>query len=73
MAVNSFSNMLQKVDDKDELIQGQLETSQMQENKTGLPDNLKSGMEQLSGQSLDHVKVHYNSNNWGNNWGPQLF
>ena len=69
MAVNSFSNMLQKVDDKDELIQGQLETSQMQENKTGLPENLKSGMEQLSGQSLDHVKVHYNSNNWD----PQLF
>lgn len=30
-------------------------------NKTGLPDNLKSGMENLSGQSLDHVKVHYNS------------
>lgn len=34
---------------------------QKKENNTGLPDNLKSGMEQLSGQSLDHVKVHYNS------------
>ena len=30
-------------------------------NNTGLPDNLKSGMENLSGMSLDHVKVHYNS------------
>ncbi|WP_246239896.1 eCIS core domain-containing protein [Pseudoalteromonas caenipelagi] len=30
-------------------------------NNTGLPDNLKSGMESLSGMSLDHVKVHYNS------------
>jgi len=30
-------------------------------NKTGLPDNLKLGMENLSGMSLDHVKVHYNS------------
>ncbi|PCK08971.1 MAG: hypothetical protein COA42_06435 [Alteromonadaceae bacterium] len=30
-------------------------------NATGLPDNLKSGMENLSGMSLDHVKVHYNS------------
>ncbi|WP_411994190.1 DUF4157 domain-containing protein [Agarivorans sp. DSG3-1] len=30
-------------------------------NKTGLPDNLKSGMENLSGMSLDNVKVHYNS------------
>ncbi|MCL1123381.1 eCIS core domain-containing protein [Shewanella surugensis] len=28
---------------------------------TGLPDNLKIGMEGLSGISLDHVKVHYNS------------
>jgi hypothetical protein len=34
---------------------------QKQENKTGLPDNLKSGMENLSGMSLDSVKVHYNS------------
>lgn len=30
-------------------------------NNTGLPDNLKSGVESLSGMSLDHVKVHYNS------------
>jgi hypothetical protein len=30
-------------------------------NRTGLPDNLKSGVESLSGMSLDHVKVHYNS------------
>ncbi len=31
------------------------------DNKTGLPDNLKSGMESLSGISLDGVKVHQNS------------
>lgn len=30
-------------------------------NHTGLPDNLKSGIKSLSGISLDHVKVHYNS------------
>ncbi|MES2938336.1 MAG: DUF4157 domain-containing protein [Pseudomonadota bacterium] len=30
-------------------------------NRTGLPDTLKSGVESLSGMSLDHVKVHYNS------------
>lgn len=30
-------------------------------NNTGLPDNLKAGMEQLFGYSLDPVKVHYNS------------
>ena len=31
------------------------------ENKTGLPDNLKSGVENLSGMAMDDVKVHYNS------------
>lgn len=36
-------------------------TVQKQANKTGLPDNLKSGMENISGMSLDHVRVHYNS------------
>ena len=30
-------------------------------NNTGLPDNLKFGMESLSGISLDDVKVNYNS------------
>ena len=30
-------------------------------NKTGLPDQLKSGMENLSGTQLDDVKVHRNS------------
>ncbi|WHZ26358.1 MAG: hypothetical protein OJF51_001153 [Nitrospira sp.] len=30
-------------------------------NRTGLPDNLKSGIESLSGMSLDNVRVHYNS------------
>lgn len=33
----------------------------IKENNTGLPDNLKTGMENLSGMSLDHVKVHRNS------------
>lgn len=30
-------------------------------NRTGMPDNLKSGIENLSGHSLDDVQVHYNS------------
>ncbi|MBK8902434.1 MAG: DUF4157 domain-containing protein [Anaerolineaceae bacterium] len=38
------------------------ETIQKKENRTGLPDNLKSGIENLSGYSLDDVTVHYNSN-----------
>jgi len=31
------------------------------ENNTGLPDQVKAGVENLSGMSLDDVKVHYNS------------
>jgi hypothetical protein len=34
---------------------------QKKENNTGLPDNLKGGIENLSGISLDDVKVHRNS------------
>jgi hypothetical protein len=34
---------------------------QKQTNHMGLPDNLKSGIENLSGYSMDDVKVHYNS------------
>jgi uncharacterized protein DUF4157 len=34
---------------------------QRKANNTGLPDNLKSGIEQLSGHSMDDVKVHFNS------------
>jgi len=32
-----------------------------EENKTGLPDVLKNGIEGLSGLSMDDVQVHYNS------------
>jgi len=31
------------------------------ENRTGLPDTLKAGIERLSGVSMDDVTVHYNS------------
>ncbi len=31
------------------------------ENKTGLPNTLKAGIENLSGLSMDDVRVHYNS------------
>ena len=30
-------------------------------NHTGMPDKLKAGVEALSGMSMDHVRVHYNS------------
>ncbi|AYL99047.1 DUF4157 domain-containing protein [Mucilaginibacter celer] len=34
---------------------------QKKSNNTGLPDHLKTGVENLSGHSMDDVKVHYNS------------
>ncbi|WP_394749996.1 eCIS core domain-containing protein [Spongiimicrobium salis] len=34
---------------------------QKKKNTTGLPDQLKSGIENLSGYTMDDVKVHYNS------------
>jgi len=40
---------------------GEKTPGQQQKNNTGLPDQVKAGIEQLSGMSLDHVKVHYNS------------
>ena len=36
-------------------------TEEAPPNRTGLPDRLKSGIEQLSGYAMDDVRVHYNS------------
>lgn len=41
--------------------QSQAEIVQKVENKTGMPDNLKSGLENLSGMDMSDVRVHYNS------------
>ena len=35
--------------------------SSQQPNRTGLPDSLKAGVASLSGMSMDHVRVHFNS------------
>lgn len=48
---------LQKMPNSD----GGKSQSQKEPNNTGLPNNLKFGVENLSGQSLDDVNVHYNS------------
>ena len=63
---NSSTIQLQSFQNKaDELVgvESQNNTTQLKEkaNNTGLPDQLKAGVEQLSGHSLDDVKVHYNS------------
>ena len=52
--------------EEEELLQGKFSTNataQLEEkpNNTGLPNQLKSGIESLSGMSMDGVQVHYNS------------
>lgn len=56
---NGITAQLQE--DKEEPVQQKFAPLQKKENNTGLPDNLKSGVESLSGFSMDDVKVHYNS------------
>ena len=67
-----FDTAQLKGNDEEELLQGKFDTAQLKnvedeeplqkkENNTGLPDNLKSGVENLSGYSMDDVNVHYNS------------
>ena len=70
-------NTTQLVKKEEELAQGKFESVQLKEksssntvsqleekpavNNTGMPDNLKSGIENLSGIDVSDVKVHYNS------------
>lgn len=58
-----FETPVQRVEeDEDEASQMKADiTVQQKPNNTGLPDNLKAGVESLSGFSLNDVKVHYNS------------
>ncbi|MDQ1252981.1 MAG: hypothetical protein QG646_2123 [Euryarchaeota archaeon] len=60
----------QEPEDEEELMQGKFAsgltgTLQAKEeappNRTGMPDHLKSGLENLSGMDLSGVRVHYNS------------
>ena len=57
-----FEPTVQRVEDDAEGVQMKSYTvCQQKPNNTGLPDNLKAGVESLSGFSMDDVKVHYNS------------
>lgn len=38
-----------------------IQRAELPENKTGMPDNLKAGVENLSGLDMSDVRVHYNS------------
>ncbi|MCP5003944.1 MAG: DUF4157 domain-containing protein [Planctomycetes bacterium] len=45
-------------EDEEELMQGKFKS---QPNKTGMPDNLKSGVEKMAGIDMGAVNVHFNS------------
>lgn len=55
-----FAQTVQREED-DELMQGKFEQPVQKKNETGMPDNLKAGIEDLSGFSMDDVRVYYNS------------
>lgn len=57
---------LQRTAEEEEPLQGKFQLSapmqlEQKPNNTGMPNSLKSGIENLSGFSMDDVKVHYNS------------
>lgn len=65
-AIQGKFETLQRAAEEEEPLQGKFESStpvqrEQKPNNTGMPDNLKSGIENLSGYSMDDVKVHYNS------------
>lgn len=58
-----FDGTIQREEDEDEASQMKADDTAMQQkpNETGMPDNLKAGIENLSGFAMDDVRVHYNS------------
>lgn len=57
-----FDGTIQREEDEDEGVQMKSDTTMQQKpNETGMPDNLKAGVENLSGFAMDDVRVHYNS------------
>lgn len=62
---NRTSSLIQRklfeLNDKNVSSENAIQKKEDPTNNTGLPNQLKSGVEQLSGESLDDVNVHYNS------------
>ncbi|MDM5179909.1 DUF4157 domain-containing protein [Massilia sp. DJPM01] len=64
--IDTSTRMLQRqpgnaLHDHPRMVAQRRETGAPTSNHTGLPDQLKSGIESLFGISMDHVKVHFNS------------
>lgn len=56
-----FEQPIQRMEDDEDTMQGKFEAPVQKKNLTGMPDNLKAGIEDLSGFSMDDVRVHYGS------------
>lgn len=56
-----FEQPIQRMEDDEDTTQGKFEAPVQKKNLTGMPDNLKAGIEDLSGFSMDDVRVHYGS------------
>ena len=58
---SKFAQPIQRMEDDEDTMQGKFEAPVQKKNLTGMPDNLKAGVEDLSGFSMDDVRVHYDS------------
>ena len=56
-----FAQPIQRMEADEDTMQGKFEAPVQKKNLTGMPDNLKAGVEDLSGFSMDDVRVHYDS------------
>ena len=56
-----FNTIQRQELEEEEPLQGKFQPIQKKGNNSGMPDNLKNGIENLSGIGMDDVKVHYNS------------
>ena len=52
---------IKRVEDDEDTMQEKFEAPVQKKNLTGMPDNLKAGVEDLSEFSMDDVRVHYDS------------
>ncbi len=62
LAIDTSVSSNSIIQQKESLVKTNMVTSTPLSNQKGLPNNLKTGIENLSGFSMDDVKVHYNSN-----------
>ena len=60
-AAQAVAGAAQRQEMEEEYVQGKFATVQRAANRTGMPDSLKSGLEQLSGADMSGVRVHFNS------------